>query len=126
MASCSTYITNRNFSLSFTLRIHVLHCSYVMERKSCFHNGTVTIDSDKNRLVRILSSGDKPPEQIKKDSVSISNTTITSKEHNMYLQVNCACTMARSEPLTHCCPQNGVILHFADLNLARTSTLANL
>ena len=35
----------------------VLHCSYVMKTKPRLHDGRVTIDLDKNRLVEIPHSG---------------------------------------------------------------------
>ena len=34
----------------------VLHCSYVMKRKPCLHDGIVTIHLDKNRLVELPRS----------------------------------------------------------------------
>ena len=45
------------------------------------------------RLVEILSSGEPSDNRIEKDSVSTSNTTITRKELNTCLHVNCACAM---------------------------------
>jgi len=51
------------------MKIHFLH---VMRRKPCFHDGTVTTNPDKNRLIKIPpSSGEKPDGRIDKGSVSI-------------------------------------------------------
>jgi len=51
--------------VSNVLRIHVPHCSYVMKRKPCLHEGTLTIDPNKNRLVEIPPSyGELPDDEM--------------------------------------------------------------
>ena len=67
MAPQFAYIMNRKLQPdSDVLRIRIL---YVMdtfaichERKPCLHNGTVTEDTDKYRLIRIPPSGREPPD----------------------------------------------------------------
>ena len=41
--------------------IHVLHV-HILKRKPRLHEGTVTVDTDKNRLVEIPPSGREPPD----------------------------------------------------------------
>ena len=66
MAPQFAYIMNRKLQPdSDVLRIHIL---YVMDTFSTYHerkprlpDGTVTVDTDKYRLVRIPPSGREPP-----------------------------------------------------------------
>ena len=54
------YIMNKKLQPDSNVsRIHVLH---VMKRKPRLHDGTVTVDADKNRLVEVPPSGCKPPD----------------------------------------------------------------
>ena len=59
---------------SNVLRIHV---QYIMKRKPHLNDGTVTVDTSKNRLVEIPPSGCEPQML---DRVNTSNTTIKIKE----------------------------------------------
>ena len=47
--------------------------------------------------------------QIEKDFASTSNATITSKERNMHLHVNCVCTIGMYEPRPFVA-QNGIVI----------------
>ena len=67
MASQFAYIMNRKLQPdSDVLRIHILYImdtfSTCHERKPHLHDGTVTEDTDKYRLVRIPPSGREPPD----------------------------------------------------------------
>ena len=68
MAPQFAYIINRKLQPdSDVLRIHILYVMdtffYVMhERKPRLHNGTVTEDTDKYRLVKIPPNGREPPD----------------------------------------------------------------
>ena len=66
MAPQFAYIMNRKLQPdSDVLRIHILYVmdtfSTCHEKKPCLHDGTVTEDMDKYRLVRIPPSGREPP-----------------------------------------------------------------
>ena len=66
MAPQFAYIMNRKLQPdSDVLRIHILYVmntfSTCHERKPHLHDGTVTEDTDKDRLVRIPPSGHEPP-----------------------------------------------------------------
>jgi len=67
MAPQFAYIMNRKLQPdSDALRIHILYVidtfSTCHERKPRLHEGTVTEDTDKYRLVRISPSGLQPPD----------------------------------------------------------------
>ena len=67
MAPQFAYIMNRKLQPdSDVLRIHILYVmdtfSTCHERKPRLHDGTVTEDTDKYRLVRIPPSGREPPD----------------------------------------------------------------
>ena len=58
-----------------------------MKRKPRPHDGIVTIDLEKNRLVEIPLIGSEPPDDgLTADSVNISNAAITSEKIT-----TCAC-----------------------------------
>ena len=56
----------------YVLRIHVLH---VMKKKPHLHDGTVMVDTDKNRLVEIPPSSHELPDIGIWDSVNTSNAS---------------------------------------------------
>ena len=65
MAPQFAYIMTENFSLTIdVLRINILYVMDIFstchERKPRLHDGTVTEDTDKYRLVRIPPSGREP------------------------------------------------------------------
>ena len=67
-----------------------------MKRKPCLHDGIVTIDLGKNRLVEIPHSGSEAWIH-KKDSADQQalemqpSPSPSNKECNVHLHVNCAC-----------------------------------
>lgn len=63
-------------------------------KKATPPHGTVTINPDKNRLVKILPRNYELPDDGLTDSVSTWNAKSPAKNTTMYLLVNCACTMA--------------------------------
>ena len=101
MAPLSAYAINRNAQPHLTIP--------VMKRKLCLHGGTVTVDSNKNRLVEIPPCAHQSPDYgLRRIPASASNaTTCIAKNGNVHFYVNCTCAIAMSDLLL---PQNGIML----------------
>ena len=79
-----------------------------MKRKPCLHNGIVTINLGKNRLVEIPHSGSEAPDDGFTRIQLISKCLKCSKkECNVRLHVNCACAFGTRDLWLH---QNGFVL----------------
>ena len=114
MAPQFAYIVNRKLQPdSDVLRIHIMDTySTCHERKPRLHDGTVTEDTDKYRLVRIPRSGREPPDvgltRIRKAPRTHPSLVNSGK---MCLHVNYACAIGTRLNLDLLCvTQNGVVL----------------
>ena len=85
--------------------------SYVMKRKPRLHDGIVTIDLGKNRLVEIPRSGSEAPDdgfaRIQLVTKRPKCNHHQQKECNVHLHVKCACAFGTRDLWLH---QNGFVL----------------
>ena len=106
LASLTVLVSNGTCSAVFCSR-----CSYVMKRKPRLHDGIVTIDLGKNRLVEIPRSGSEAPDdgftRIQLISKYPKCSHHQQKECNVRLHVNCACAIGTRDLWLH---QNGFVL----------------
>ena len=79
-----------------------------MKRKPRLHDGIVTIDLGKNRLVEIPHSGSEAPDDgFTRIQLISKRSKWSKKECNVHLHVNCACAFGTRDLWLH---QNGFVL----------------